>query len=260
MAPIKFNIRERLFKIWYFYVNKVDKNAEVLFMNYGYSIDDQEITLDQKDEMDRYSIQLYAHFTSDISIKDKDIVEIGSGRGGGLNFLTKTFKPTSAIGIELDKRAITFCNKHYTQDNLNFIHGDAQKLTLTNESCDIILNVESSHRYLDMESFLEEVYRTLRSGGHFLFTDFRYDYEMDELNKQLELSGLKVVKERNINKEVITALELDDPRKRSLVKKLTPKFLNKIALNFSGTIGSETYNQFVSNKYIYFSYILTKLA
>ena len=83
---------------------------------------------------------------------------------------------------------------------------------------------------------------------------------MDELNKQLELSGLKVVKERNINKEVITALELDDPRKRSLVKKLTPKFLNKIALNFSGTIGSETYNQFVSNKYIYFSYILTKLA
>jgi SAM-dependent methyltransferase len=238
MAPIKFNIRERLFKIWYFYVNKVDKNAEVLFMNYGYSSDDQEITLDQKDEMDRYSIQLYAHFTSDISIKDKDIVEIGSGRGGGLNFLTKTFKPTSAIGIELDKRAIT----------------------LTNESCDIILNVESSHRYLDMESFLEEVYRTLRSGGHFLFTDFRYDYEMDELNKQLELSGLKVVKERNINKEVITALELDDPRKRSLVKKLTPKFLNKIALNFSGTIGSETYNQFVSNKYIYFSYILTKLA
>ncbi|MBT3588310.1 MAG: hypothetical protein HN507_06635 [Flavobacteriaceae bacterium] len=70
----------------------------------------------------------------------------------------------------------------------------------------------------------------------------------------------KIVKERNINQEVITALELDDLRKRSLVKKLRPKFLHKIALNFSGTIGSETYNQFVSNKYIYFSYILTKPA
>ena len=68
----------------------------------------------------------------------------------------------------------------------------------------------------------------------------------------------KVIKERNINKEVITALELDDPRKRSLVKKLTPKFLHKIALNFSGTIGSETFNQFASNEYIYFSYILIK--
>ena len=49
MTGIKFNFRERLFKIWYFYVNKVDKNAEVLFMNYGYSNNDQIITLDQKD-------------------------------------------------------------------------------------------------------------------------------------------------------------------------------------------------------------------
>jgi len=260
MTGIKFNFREHLFKIWYFYVNKVDKNAEVLFMNYGYSNNDQIITLDQKDEMNRYSIQLYTHFTADVSIKDKDIVEIGSGRGGGLNFLTKTFKPATAIGIELDKRAITFCNKYYSQDNLNFIQGDAQKLTLNNESCDIILNVESSHRYINMQSFLGEVYRTLRPGGHFLFTDFRFDYEMEELNKQLDLSGLKVIKVKNINKEVITALELDDSRKRDLVKKLTPKFLNKIALNFSGTIGSETYNQFVSNKYIYFSYILTKVT
>ena len=260
MTGIKFNFRERLFKIWYFYVNKVDKNAEVLFMNYGYSSNDQIITLDQKDEMNRYSIQLYAQFTADVPFKDKDIVEIGSGRGGGLNFLTKTFKPTTAIGVELDKRAITFCNKYYTQDNLNFIQGDAQKLTLNNESCDIILNVESSHRYLNMQSFLGEVYRTLRPGGHFLFTDFRFDYEMDELNNQLELSGLKVIKVKIINKEVITALKLDDSRKRDLVKKLTPKFLNKIALNFSGTIGSETYNQFVSNKYIYFSYILTKVT
>ena len=259
MTAIKFNFRESLFKIWYFYVNKVDKKAEVLFMNYGYSSEDQKMTLEQKDEINRYSIQLYSHFLTDVSIKDKDIVEIGSGRGGGLNFLTKTFKPKSAIGVELDKRAITFCNKHYTQDNLSFVHGDAQKLSLNNESCDIILNVESSHRYPDMQSFLGEVNRTLRPGGHFLFTDFRYDFEMDELNKQLELSGLKVITNRNINKQVITALELDDSRKRSLVKKLTPKFLNKIALNFSGTIGSETYNQFVSNKYIYFSYILKKV-
>ena len=114
MTSIKFNFRESLFKIWYFYVNKVDKKAEILFMNYGYSSDDLDITLDQKDEMNRYSIQLYSHFTTDVSIKDKDIVEIGSGRGGGLNFLTKTFKPTSAIGVELDKRAITFCNSTAT--------------------------------------------------------------------------------------------------------------------------------------------------
>jgi hypothetical protein len=67
------------------------------------------------------------------------------------------------------------------------------------------------------------------------------------------------VKEKFINKEVVAALELDDERKRKLVKKLIPKIIRKIALNFAGTIGSETYNRFLSHKYIYFSYVLKKL-
>jgi len=79
------------------------------------------------------------------------------------------------------------------------------------------------------------------------------------MKKELELSGMSVVKERFINKEVIAALELDDERKRKLIKKLIPEFLHKIALNFAGTIGSETYNRFLSHKYIYFSYVLKKL-
>ena len=57
---------------------------------------------------------------------------------------------------------------------------------------------------------------------------------------------MSVLKERFINEEVVAALKLDDEHKRKLVKKLTPRFLHKIALNFAGTIGSETYNQFAS--------------
>ena len=69
---------------------------------------------------------------------------------------------------------------------------------------------------------------------------------------------MSVLKEKFINKEVISALELDDERRRKLVKKLVPGFLHKTALNFAGTVGSETFNQFVSHKYIYFSYVLRK--
>ncbi|BDX38885.1 hypothetical protein CYCD_22400 [Tenuifilaceae bacterium CYCD] len=69
---------------------------------------------------------------------------------------------------------------------------------------------------------------------------------------------MTVVNENIINKEVIAALELDDNRRRKLIKKLAPKFLHKIALNFAGTVGSDTYNKFASNKYIYFSYVLKK--
>jgi SAM-dependent methyltransferase len=255
---MKFNLRESMFKIWYWYVNKVDKNAEILFMNFGYYAKDQEIPMEEDNEPNRYSIQLYHHLAQEAEIKYKDIVEIGCGRGGGLAYITKNFSPASAIGVELDKQAVAFCNRHYTTDNIIFLHGDAQNLSLENNSCDIVVNVESSHRYPDMTAFLGEVSRILRPNGYFLFTDFRYNYEIDNMKKELATSGMTVLKQRNINKEVVAALELDDERKRKLVKKLTPKLLHKIALNFSGTIGSETYMQFLSNKYLYFSYVLKK--
>ncbi len=256
---MKFNFRESLFRIWYWYVNKLDKNAEILFMNYGYSDKDQEVPFDEQNEPNRYSIQLYHHLASATDIKNKDIIEIGCGRGGGISYITKNFSPASAKGIDLDKQAISFCNRYYSLDGLSFSQGDAQNLSLENNTCDVVINVESSHRYPDMSAFLGEVSRILRPKGYFLFTDFRYDYEIEDLRKELELSGMSVLNERFINEEVVAALELDDERKRKLVKRLTPKVLHKIALNFAGAIGSETYNQFASRKYVYFSYVLKKL-
>ena len=255
---MKFNFRESLFKIWYWYVNKVDKNAEILFMNYGYAENDKNIPLDKQKESNRYSIQLYHHLASAAEINDKDIVEIGCGRGGGLSYITESFAPASAKGVDLDRRAVSFCNSHYTQPGLSFLHGDAQNLKLENNAYDVVINVESSHRYPDMPAFLSEVSRILRPNGCFLFTDFRYNYEIEDMKKELESSGLTVLKEKFITQEVVTALEFDDERRRKLVKKLAPKFLHKVALDFAGTVGSSTYNQFATGEYVYFSYILKK--
>ncbi len=256
---MKFNFRESLFQIWYWYVNKVDKKAEILFMNYGYNDKDQQAEMGKENESDRYSIQLYRHLADEVTLKNKAIVEIGCGRGGGLSYITKSFLPDSAIGIDLDKKAVEFCNRNYTSKGLSFFQGDAQDLNLENDTCDVVFNVESSHRYPDMKAFLGEVSRILKPEGHFLFTDFRYDYEIEDLKKDLELSKMTVVKEKIINREVVDALKLDDERKRKLVKKLVPKILHKIALNFAGTIGSTTYNQIDSQEYVYFSYVLKKL-
>lgn len=257
---MKSNFREKMFRLWYWYVNRVDKNAEILFMNFGFSDPDLDIPLNKENQPNRYSIQLYHHLAIEAEIKNKDIVEIGCGRGGGLSYITKIFLPASAIGVDLDKLAVAFSKRHYGLDNLTFLQGNAQSLSLGDNSCDIVINVESSHRYLDMKAFLGEVNRILRPGGYFLFTDFRFDNEFESMKKDLQSSGLTLLKERFINSEVLKALELDDERKRQLVKKLTPKFLHKIALNFGGTIGSETYKRFESKKYIYFSYVLRKLT
>ena len=255
---IKIVVREWIFRIWYWYINKSDKNAEILFMNYGHADTSPGILLDSRDESNRYSIQLYHYLANAIELQNKDIYEVGCGRGGGLDYIARQFSPASAMGIDLDRCAINFCNQHYSLENLSFLHGDAQKLPLDNKSYDIVINVESSHRYPDINLFLKGVQRILRPGGYFLFTDFRYDFEIPFLQEELQSSGMSLIKEEFITQQVVTALDLDDGRRRMLVEKLTPQFLHKTALDFAGAIGSETYNKFVSRKYVYFNYIFQK--
>ena len=255
---MKIEFLEWVFRIWYWYVNRSDVNSEILFMNYGFSDKNQDILLDAQDERNRYSLQLYHQLAVETDLKNKDIVEIGSGRGGGLSYIVKSFSPASAIGVDLSGQAISFCKRYYILENVSFLQGDAQKLSLESNSCDVVINVESSHRYPDMEAFLSEVRRILRPGGYFLYTDYRNKRDIAKVKKEIEMSSMAVIKERLINPEIIAALELDDVRRRDLVKRLTPRFVHTTALDFAGAVGSATYKNFVSGRYVYYSYVMKK--
>jgi len=252
---MKTKFRDLLFRIWYWYVSNIDKNAEVLFMNYGYADANNKLELNPVDEPNRYPIQLYNYLASAVDLTGKALVEVGSGRGGGLAFVAKNFGLKTTLGIDLNQRAVDFCNKHYTIDGISFMQGDAQNVNLANHSFDAVLNVESSHRYPNFQAFLGEVKRVLKPGGYFLFTDFRYDYEMDELQKDVDALGFTLLKHELITENVVHALDLDDARRRDLITRLAPKVVHSVALNFAGTKGSETYNQFVERKYEYFAYV-----
>jgi len=252
------NIISLVFKALYWYISTVDKKKEVLFMNYGYHDSSEKIELLDIDEINRYSIQLYHRLAKMVDIKDKDIVEIGSGRGGGIAYITKRFEPASALGIDLDAKAAKFGNAHYKIDGLTFKQGNAQHLDLADDSIDIIFNVESSHRYPNMQLFLNEVYRALKPGGHFLFTDFRYKKEMDALIQLLAQYKFVKFDEQFINKEVVKALELDTIRREALVEKYAPFFLHKTFHDFAGNCGSPTFNNLISGEMIYFVFCFQK--
>jgi ubiquinone/menaquinone biosynthesis C-methylase UbiE len=253
------SFRKWMFRIWYWYVNRADKNAEVLFMNYGYKYAGDQIELEPADEPNRYSVQLYHLLGSSAAIAGKNIAEIGCGRGGGLSYIVRTFAPASARGIDISTSAINFCRKNYNLEGLTFVIGDAQDLSfIPDNSLDIIINCESSHRYPRMDLFFKEVHRILRPGASLLYTDFGFDHEMAGIKKLLDESGLIFTREMEITDNVVKALEADDSRRRNLVKRLTPAFLHKQAFNFAGNVGGETYNLFASNKYHYFFYVLQK--
>ena len=110
-----------------------------------------------------------------------------------------------------------------------------------------------------MGRFLSEVVRILKKGGYFLFTDFRYDHEWAELHELFQVYSLKILFELDITPNVVKALEMDDQRRRNLVKELAPRYMQNAMLNFSGAVGSETYNYFCDRKYVYKSYVFQKI-
>lgn len=246
------------FRIWYWYISKVDKKAEVTFMNYGYSKNNHKIDLHEEDEKNRYSAQLYNHVASGARINGKEILEVGCGRGGGLSFITRYHTPSKAVGVDLNKKAIEFCQNQYTEGQLSFQQGNAQNLNFDDNSFDVVINVESSHRYNDMDKFLQEVYRVLKPGGHLLFTDFRLESEIKKLNSQFEASGFKILKEELITPNVLEALKLTTYERELLIKSLAPRFLHGLGKKFAATEGTPTYNKFYNQEFEYLSHILTK--
>ena len=246
------SIESLVFKALYWYINTIDKKKEVLFMNYGYHDSLEKVEPQSIDEINRYSIQLYHRLARMVEINHKDIVEVGSGRGGGLAYITKQFEPLSALGIDLDKKAAKFGNAHYKLKGLTFKQGNAQKLDLADDSIDVILNVESSHRYPKMKLFLDEVYRSLKPGGQFLITDFRQREKMKGLIHLLAQYKFVKFDEQMINQEVVKALELDDMRREKLVKRYAPLFLRRALHDFAGNMGSPTFNDIRSGEKVYF--------
>ena len=159
---------------WYSLLSKLDRGAAIRFLYYGYaSLDGGQVALQAADEPDRYAIQLYHHVVSAPAIAGKDVLEVGSGRGGGASYIARYLHPRSYTGLDICKPAIRFSKARYAdQDNLQFRVGDALSLPFANDSFDVVVNVESAQHYGDMARFLEEVHRVLRPGGHFLMACF----------------------------------------------------------------------------------------
>ena len=249
-------IRRTLWKQWYQLLANRYRGLNWPFMNYGYANlneSGQGLHLQEDDETDRYFIQLYHHVASVVDLNGKDVLEVGSGRGGGCSYVARYLNPKSIKGIDFSSNAINLCNKKYSIPNLSFCQGDAEAMPFDDESFDVVLNVESSHCYGSMKKFVSEVVRVLKPGGIFSWTDHRPKEEIPSLNRIFNNSGLQLIKENDITLNVIHALDLTHDRKLKLIKKHIPKLIFKSFKDFAGTKESKIYNDLQYRKKIYLS-------
>jgi ubiquinone/menaquinone biosynthesis C-methylase UbiE len=247
---------------WYDQMTRIDRDADMTLMNYGWaSLDCSQVPvlLEEADEVNRYSIQLYHQVAGAVDLTGSDVLEVGSGRGGGASFIARYLKPGSMTGLDFSPRAIAFCNGHYSVPGLSFQQGNAESLPFDPSSFDAVVNIESSHCYGSIPGFLQEVHRVLRPGGHFLYSDYCQESQLDTLRHQISHTGFSIKSETDISANVLKALQDDDARKRELINRKVPGFLRGFFNEFAGLQGTRSYNSALRRgEKVYFRFVLEK--
>lgn len=246
------SIKRILWKLWYTRFSKKIKDSKLKFMNYGYSSKELLINLPSSEEINRYPTQLYHYLATQTCLKNQDVLEIGSGRGGGAFYIATIFQPRKMVGIDISPSAIQLCNKLYNLENLEFCTGDAQKLAFEDNSFDVVINVESSHCYPDMSLFLKEVKRVLKPEGYFLFTDLRRTHLLEDMFLKFEKLNFKLQDKEDITENILDALNLMTEDRKNMIAENYPSFLHNIFESFAAVKGSKMYNSFSER---YFSYV-----
>ena len=252
--------QKAIWRWWYQRLGKRAHDSGWTFMNYGYKYKNQKtLNLTSKDESNRMFIQLYDYVASQIPIKDGEILEVGSGRGGGSSFLSRYHHPKSITGLDYSKSAIKLSNElHGNVDNLFFKLGDAENLPFKDNTFDAVINIESSHCYGNMERFLSEVSRVVRPGGYFGWADLRAKDMVKETEFAFEKSNLTCIYNKTITPEVINALDDIHDTKMKMINNHVPKFLRSAFTDFAGAKNSKIYNSFKSGDAVYLSKVLKK--
>ena len=254
-------VKRGLIDVLYRILTRLDRDADMVFMNYGYAHPDANdaLALRPEDERDRCCIQLYHHLAGEIDLRASDVLEVGSGRGGGASYIARYLRPRSYVGLDRCASAVAFSAAQHAAPGLTFREGDAEALPFPDASFDVVLNVESSHGYGSLERFFAEVRRVLRPGGWFLYTDHRGPHQLDAWRAEIRASGLALERETEITENVVAALDHDDQRKRTLIDRKCPRWFRRSFHEFAATRGSAAYERFRSGSTRYFSFRLRKL-
>lgn len=256
------SIKRALWKIMYQAMAGRFQLDEWTFMNYGYAdIDEGKLSLplDTADETDRYGIQLYHAVAGAVDHRGCDVLEIGSGRGGGTSYIARYLGPKTVTGVDFSEKAVRLSQKrHGAVTGLSFKQGDAENLPFPEASFDAVVNVESSHCYGSMDKFLSEVARVLRPGGRFCWTDMLQPHEVQTNRDQFQRAGLTIVEEENITPNVILALDRAYAKRRAMIHGHVPRMFRGYMEDFAGAPGTRVYDSFVSGEVGYWRCVATK--
>ena len=100
-------------------------------------------------------------------VKDKTVLDLGSGEGYGSFLLSATAK--EVVGIDINKETITHASSKYLKNNLRFITGSISSIPILEEKIfDVIVCFEAIEHIKEHDSLIKEVKRLLKDDGIFI--------------------------------------------------------------------------------------------
>ena len=255
--------KSRIAVAWYDLVARIGPADDLLLLNHGYAgADVAPLGLTPAEQRNRLQYQLYDHLARKLDWRGREALEVSCGRGGGTAWLARAHRPRRIVGLDLSAKSVDFARRHFETPDVGFVHGDAQALPFADASFDVVVNVESSFNYPDMEKFLAEVTRALRPGGDFLLGDYRRAHSVAKLDRRIAASGLETVTREDVSPAICRALAEDDARKAALVRRLLPRFMHRLGDQFAfvGQGPGSEHALFAGGAKVYLCYHLRKPA
>jgi 2-polyprenyl-3-methyl-5-hydroxy-6-metoxy-1,4-benzoquinol methylase len=144
-------------------------NNEYTMLHYPFHVNEADSFLQAQTNLTDYCL---SHLESP---QGKDILDIGCGNGVQTKYIQKKLNPRIITGIDLNHANIDIANSEKSRMGLKDIQfevDDAQRMSkIGDQSYDVVLNIESAFHYPDKSSFIREIERTLKPGGHFIIAD-----------------------------------------------------------------------------------------
>jgi ubiquinone/menaquinone biosynthesis C-methylase UbiE len=194
----------------------------------------------------------------DAVLSGNALLEVGSGRGGGIAFLARTLGTSRAVGVDYSEQAVRLARRLNQAPGLSYEVGDAEALPLADCSFDAVVNVESSHCYASMERFLAEVRRVLKPAGMFYWADMRPEGAIEAARRQFADAGFALVSEGEITRNVLRSLDLVSTARLARIRRGVPRFLQPALADFAGVAGTRVYESLRTGEVRYLSCTLQR--
>ncbi len=211
-----------------------------------------------KNCLNRNSVKLLLEVIGEYDFSNKKLLEVGCGRGGNIDTVNRYFTPQISIGVDLCEASIRFCKSYCSSATRHFCVGDAEKLPFPGDFFDVVLNIESSDAYPHIHRFYDHVYRVLKKGGHFLYSDIMPTDIFSSHLCYLKNIGFEVAREADITSNVLlSCYEVAKKRMRAYENVEEMEEL-KVLEDFLAVPGSKVYEEMKRGIQSYRIYELVK--